>query len=73
MAAGLLRLRRRPDYKPAYRLWGSPLVPFIFIAASLVVVVMQMTTAPKGSLLGLGMVAAGLPVYFFWSSRERRT
>src|SRR5262245_52367963 len=73
MAAGLLRLRRRPDYRPAYRLWGSPAVPLIFIAASLVVVVMQVTAAPRDSLVGLGMVAAGLPVYFFWSSRGRRT
>jgi len=72
MAAGLLRLRRRPDYKPAFRLWGSPAVPLIFIVASVLVVVMQLTAAPRDSLVGLGMVAAGLPVYFFWSSRERR-
>ena len=73
LAAGLLRLRRRPDYKPAYRLWGSPVVPLIFIAASLLVVVMQMTASLQDSLMGLGMVVAGLPVYFFWSSRQRRT
>ena len=73
LAAGLLRLRRRPDYRPAYRLWGSPVVPLIFIAASLLVVVMQMTASLQDSLMGLGMVVAGLPVYFFWSSRQRRT
>ena len=73
MAAGLLRLRRRPGYKPAYRLWGTPVVPLIFIAASLVVVVMQMTAALEQSLVGLGMVVAGLPVYFFWSSRKARS
>ena len=73
LAAGLLRLRRRPDYKPAYRLWGSPVVQLIFIAASLLVVVMQMTASLQDSLVGLGMVVAGLPVYFFWSSRQRRT
>src|SRR5262245_60312376 len=73
MAAGLLRLRRRPDYKPAYRLWGSPVVPLIFIVASAVVVVMQVTAVPRDSLIGLGMVVAGLPVYFLWSSRERRS
>src|SRR5499427_2183624 len=72
MAAGLLRLRRRPGYEPAYRLRGTPLVPLVFIAASAVVVVMQITAAPKDSLVGLGMVVAGLPVYFLWSSRERR-
>jgi len=73
LAAGLLRLRGRLDYKPVYRLWGTPVVPIVFIAASLAVVVMQMTAAPKDSLIGLAMVVAGLPVYFFWSSRQRRT
>jgi len=72
MAAGLLRLRRRPGYEPKYRLWGTPVVPLTFIAASAVVVVMQIAAAPKDSLVGLGMVVAGLPVYFLWSSGERR-
>ncbi len=27
MAAGLMRLRRRPDYRPSYRIAGYPLVP----------------------------------------------
>jgi APA family basic amino acid/polyamine antiporter len=71
MAAGLLRLRRRPSYQPAYRLWGAPLVPLLFIAASVVVVLMQLIAVPKDSLAGLGMVAAGLPVYLLWSSRTR--
>ena len=42
MAAGLMLLRRRPDYQPVYRLWGYPIVPLLFIAASIVVVVIQM-------------------------------
>jgi APA family basic amino acid/polyamine antiporter len=71
MAAGLLRLRQRPGYAPAYRLGGTPLVPLLFIAASAAVVVMQLMAVPKDSLLGLGMVVAGLPVYFLWSSRSR--
>ena len=71
MAAGLLRLRRRPSYQPAYRLGGTPLVPLLFIAASVVVVLMQLIAVPKDSLAGLGMVVAGLPVYFLWSSRTR--
>jgi APA family basic amino acid/polyamine antiporter len=67
MAAGLLRLRRRPDYQPAYRAWGSPTLPVVFIAASLVIVVMQVIAVPKDSLIGLSMVLAGLPVYLLWS------
>jgi APA family basic amino acid/polyamine antiporter len=75
MAAGLMRLRGRPDYKPVYRIWGYPVVPLLFIAASLVIVVMQIVAVPWDSALGLGMVLIGLPVYFVWSKRStsRRT
>jgi APA family basic amino acid/polyamine antiporter len=71
MAWGLMRLRRRPDYQPRYRLWGYPVVPVIFIVASLVIVAMTLRANPADSVLGLGMVLLGLPVYFLWS-RPRR-
>jgi APA family basic amino acid/polyamine antiporter len=73
MAAGLMRLRRRPHYRPAYRLWGYPVVPIAFIVASAVIVVMQIFAVPRDSIVGLGMVLAGLPVYLVWSRRARRT
>ncbi len=67
MAVGLVRLRRRPDYRPAYRIVGYPFVPLLFAAAAVVIAVMQMTASPADSLLGFGMVVAGLPVYWAWS------
>ena len=67
MAAGLMLLRRRPDYRPQYRVWAYPLLPIVFIVASLVIVVIQVVDKPGDSAIGLGMVLAGLPVYFFWS------
>ena len=67
MAAGLMILRRRPEYRPLYRVWGYPLVPIVFIAASVVIVVMQIMAVPRDSLIGLGMVLLGLPVYVVWS------
>ena len=71
LAGGLLRLRRRPDYRPAYRLPGFPAVPVVFIVASLAIVVMQIRAVPTDSVLGLGVVLAGLPVYFLWAHRAR--
>ena len=67
MAAGLLRLRRRPDYQPAWRIWGYPVVPLLFVAASVVIVVVQVLAEPRESALGLGLVLLGLPVYLLWS------
>jgi len=67
MAAGLIRLRARPGYRPGYRIPGYPIVPIVFIAASAVVVVTQVLASPFDSAWGLGLVIAGLPVYGVWS------
>jgi len=64
MAIGLMRLRRRTDYSPAYRVWGYPLVPIIFALSSLYIVANQILSEPKESLIGLALVAIGLPVYW---------
>jgi APA family basic amino acid/polyamine antiporter len=72
MAAGLMLLRRRRDYQPSYRIWGYPVIPLIFIGASLVIVSIQLTADPLDSLIGLGMVLIGLPVYVVWSRRRQQ-
>jgi APA family basic amino acid/polyamine antiporter len=72
MAAGLMLLRRRRDYQPRYRIWGYPVIPLIFIGASVVIVAIQLTADPLDSLIGLGMVLIGLPVYVVWSRRSSR-
>jgi APA family basic amino acid/polyamine antiporter len=66
VAASLFFLRKRPDYKPQYRLWGFPLLPGIFVVSSLAIVAHEIMKAPKSSLTGLALVAAGLPVYWIW-------
>lgn len=73
MAWGLFRLRRRATYQPTYRVPGYPIVPLVFIAVSIVIAVTEVASAPWESMMGLGLVLAGLPVYFAWSrTRDRR-
>lgn len=64
MAAGLFVLRRRPDYQPAYRAPLYPVVPLVFIAASLAIVINQFASEPWDAAAGLGLVAAGAPIYY---------
>jgi amino acid transporter len=64
MAAGLFRLRARGSYQPAYRVWGFPAVPIVFIVASGFIVAHQLVTDAANAWTGLLFVAAGLPVYF---------
>jgi APA family basic amino acid/polyamine antiporter len=70
MAAGVFLLRRRPDYRPAYRTWGYPVVPLVFIVASVAIVINQFASDPKDAAIGLGMVAAGAPIYHLWHAHR---
>ncbi len=69
MAWGLIRLRRRAEYKPAYRVWGYPVVPIIFILCSAYIVINQIIADATNATTGLAFVAVGLPVYY-WLSRK---
>jgi APA family basic amino acid/polyamine antiporter len=46
-----------------------PLVPGLFVAVSLLIVASVLWTNPVRSGVGLGLLAAGVPAYLFWSSR----
>ncbi len=69
MTVGLFRLRRRAAYTPAVRTTGYPLVPFLFLAACLVVVTCQIAADPWRTASGLALVVVGWPVYLLWRRR----
>jgi basic amino acid/polyamine antiporter, APA family len=71
MAAGLFALRRRRDYNPGYRTWGYPVVPIVFIIASLGIVLHQFVIDPREAIFGLGLVALGVPVYYLRHANRR--
>ena len=71
MAAGLFVLRRRRDYHPEYRTWGYPVVPIVFILASLGIVLHQFVIDPREAIFGLGLVAVGVPVYYLRHANRR--
>jgi APA family basic amino acid/polyamine antiporter len=72
LALGLVILRRRPGFAGSYKIWGYPIVPVLFAAASFAIVINQIVSDPKESLIGLSMVAAGLPVYYFWVNKKSK-
>jgi APA family basic amino acid/polyamine antiporter len=69
MVLGLYLQRRRPDYAPAFRAWGYPVVPALFVIASFFIVANQIVAEPLTSSLSFGLVALGLPVYYLWSKK----
>lgn len=70
MALGVFVLRRRTDLRRDYSVWGYPVTPAIFALAAFAIVANQVLAEPVQSLTGLGIVAAGLPVYAVWNRRR---
>ena len=71
LAVFVLR-RAQPGRPRPYRAWGYPVTPALFILMSLVFVSSTLLQRPRESLLGLGLVALGLPAYAWWSRSNAR-
>lgn len=65
--AGVFVLRkRRPDLLRPYRTLGYPVVPVVFLLASVGMVGNALVAHPKENGFTFGVILAGLPVYFIW-------
>jgi len=68
--ASVIVLRfKRPDMPRPYRTLGYPFVPILFVAAIASLVVSTLIKSPRESLMGLGIIALGVPFYVFWRSK----
>jgi len=69
--ASLFVLRRtRPDAPRPYRAIGYPVLPALYILAAGWICLCLLRYKPQFTWPGLALVAAGIPVYLFWS-REK--
>ncbi len=65
--AGVFVLRRtRPDLPRPYRTWGYPLVPAVFLLASLGMLANALVTDPRDTGVTLLVIVAGIPIYYLW-------
>jgi len=65
-AVFVLRVRR-PDLPRPYRVWGYPLVPLVFVLASLYMVLNALITDPRDTAKLFALILAGVPVFWLWS------
>jgi APA family basic amino acid/polyamine antiporter len=66
VAAVFTLRRRRPDLPRPYRTWGYPVVPLLFLAASLGLVANALLTDPVNTGITFAIVLAGVPAYYAW-------
>ncbi|MDE2447908.1 MAG: amino acid permease [Gammaproteobacteria bacterium] len=71
--AGVYVLRRkRPDMPRPYRVWGYPVLPALFLLASLALMANALVTDPRDTGITLLTIAAGVPAYAIWKWLDRR-
>jgi len=75
----LMVLRRRDaragvaEPERAFRVPGWPVTPVVFILASLYVVGGSVRSNPHNALLGVLILAAGVPAFYYWRQRFQQT
>jgi basic amino acid/polyamine antiporter, APA family len=64
-------LRRRPEYKPPFRVPGYPVVPAIFIVATIMLLGNAIVdpTSRAATLAVVGVILLGIPVYYLRLAR----
>ena len=62
--------RRHPEAARPYRTIGYPFVPLIFLVASVGMLANALVEQPVSTLIGFGLILAGVPVYYIWQHRR---
>ncbi len=69
-AAAVIVLRaKRPDLNRPYRVLGYPVVPILFVFVAIALLYSTLRSSPRESGIGLILIAAGVPFYFYWKGR----
>jgi len=72
VAAVFVLRRRRPDLPRPVRVLGYPVVPLLFVSASLLILANALREHPGPTGLAFGIILLGVPVYLWWT-RGRAT
>ncbi len=70
---GIFILRKKqPDIERPYKAFGYPVIPAIYIALATLICAILLIYKPTFTWPGLGIVAAGIPVYFIWNKFTKK-
>jgi APA family basic amino acid/polyamine antiporter len=69
--ASVFVLRKKyPTLHRPYKTWGYPVVPILFIVVAVLLLGNTLITDAKDSLMGLFLIALGLPAFWFWRRKQ---
>lgn len=73
-ALGVLLMRKRdPHAERPYKVLAYPLLPILFGLFCFTLVIITIYNSPIQSLIGLGLMATGVPVYLYYMRKDRET
>ena len=64
---------KQPETPRPYKAWGYPVLPILFVLINLGVFLNTIWAQPRKSLIGLIILAAGIPAFLYWQSKESGT
>lgn len=67
----ILRVRE-PNAERPFKCWGYPVVPAVFVLTAGAMTVLSIVDDPGTTLPWIGLLAAGVPVYFVWEALRKR-
>lgn len=67
----VLRYKQSRRKRP-YRAWGYPVLPAIFVLINIAVFFNTVFSQPGKSMIGLFILALGIPAFLFWKRKSRK-
>src|SRR5262249_9923 len=63
---------KMPNAERPYRCFGYPWLPALYVILGSVWAVNALVQKPKDALIGIAIVAAGIPLYIYWHRQKQR-
>lgn len=63
--------KREPNIVRPYRVWGYPILPLLFIAAAIVLLIFSFADQPRNSIIGTIIILMGIPLHYAFQRRRR--
>jgi APA family basic amino acid/polyamine antiporter len=71
--AVIILRRKKPDLPRPYKTFGYPVTPAVFILSALFISVNTLVNEFWNSMAGLVIIFLGLPAYFYWKGKSRKS